>query len=470
MVEYTMTIDGQAAASDRTFEVINPATEIVLPGCPDCTIDHVNQAVAAAERAFPSWRSDEGVRQKGLSDCAQAVKSHMRELVELLTLEQGKPRRNALHEITGAIHWLQLAASTTVPVDVLLDDDGERVEVRRKPLGVVAAITPWNYPIILAIWKIAPALLAGNTVVLKPSPYTPLSTLKLGEILRQALPPGVLNVISGGDAAGAQMTTHPAVRKISLTGSIATGKAVAAAAAPDLKRFVLELGGNDAAIVLADVNVEEVAEKLLWGAFENSGQVCQAIKRLYIHEAVFNPLLEKMAELAEGLKMGDGLEPGTQLGPINNRPQFERVIGLVEDARNRGARIVTGGEAPDGPGFFYPPTLVTDIPDDAPLVVEEQFGPVLPVLSFTDIQDAVRRANSTHFGLGGSVWTQDLEQGADLVSQLECGIGWVNQHNTFYPEAPLGGVKWSGVGYQNGRWGLDEFCTLQVVSTKSNPT
>ena len=469
MTEFTMTIDGQATSSDRTFEVINPATEIVLPRCPDCTIDHVNQAVRAAERAFISWRTDESARRKALGECAQAMKSHLRELVELLTLEQGKPRKNALHEITGAIHWLQLSASTDLPVDILQDDEDGRLEVRRKPLGVVAAITPWNYPIILAIWKIAPALLAGNTVVLKPSPYTPLSTLKLGEILRQALPPGVLNVISGDDAVGVQMTTHPAVRKISLTGSIATGKAVAAAAAPDLKRVVLELGGNDAAIVLPDVNVEEVAEKLLWGAFENSGQVCQAIKRLYIHDAVFFPLLEAMAKLAEGLKVGDGLEPGTQLGPINNRPQFELVIGLVEDARRRGARIVTGGEAPDGPGFFYPPTLVSDIADDAPLVTEEQFGPVLPVLRYTDIQDAIRRANSTHFGLGGSVWTQDLEQGVEVVSQLECGIGWVNQHNTFYPEAPLGGVKWSGVGYQNGPRGLDEFCTLQVVSTKANP-
>ncbi len=469
LAECMMTIDGQAVTTDRTFEVINPATEIVLSDCPVCAIDHVDQAVTAAERAFSAWRADETIRRNGLNDCAQAVKSHLADLSELLTLEQGKPRRQSLQEITGAIHWLQLTANTQMPVDVLQDDGSGRVEVRRKPLGVVAAITPWNFPVILAIWKIAPALLAGNTVVLKPSPYTPLTTLKLGEILNQVLPAGVLNVISGGDEIGAHMVTHPMVRKISMTGSIDTGKAVAAAAAPDLKRVVLELGGNDPAIVLPDVNIEEVAEDLLWGAFENCGQVCQAIKRLYVHDTIHGPLLDAMGELAGKLNVGNGMTPGTQLGPINNRPQFERVVGLVADARERGARIVTGGNTPDGPGFFYTPTLVADIPDDAPLVTEEQFGPVLPVLSYTDTQDAIQRANATQFGLGGSIWTRDLEQGAQLVSQLECGTGWVNQHNELYPDAPLGGVKWSGMGHQNGRWGLDEFCALQVVCSRPNP-
>ena len=467
--EFTMTIDGRAAMPDRTVEVINPATEIVLSDCPDCATDHVDRAMMAAERAFCGWRSDADARRDRLRDCAQAVKPHLRDLSELLTLEQGKPRRNALHEITGAIHWLERTANTELPVDVLRDGEGGRVEVHRRPLGVVAAITPWNYPVILAIWKIAPALLAGNTVVLKPSPHTPLTTLRLGEILRQVLPAGVLNVISGADEIGAYMTTHPTVRKISLTGSIATGKAVAVASGPDLKRLVLELGGNDPAIVLPDVDVEAVAEGIFWGAFENSGQVCQAIKRLYVHDEVYDSLLEAMVERAENVKMGDPMAPGTQLGPVNNRPQFDRVLQLVADARQRGARVVAGGEAPDGSGYFYPPTLVTDIPDDAPLVTQEQFGPVLPILRYTNVDDAIRRANATRFGLGGSVWTKDTEHGAQLVSQLECGTGWINQHNTLEPDAPLGGMKWSGMGYQNGRWGLDEFCALQVVSRKPNP-
>ena len=223
---------------------------------------------------------------------------------------------------------------------------------------------------------------------------------------------------------------------------------MAVASGPDLKRLVLELGGNDPAIVLPDVDVEAVAEGIFWGAFENSGQVCQAIKRLYVHDEVYDSLLEAMVERAENVKMGDPMAPGTQLGPVNNRPQFDRVLQLVADARQRGARVVAGGEAPDGSGYFYPPTLVTDIPDDAPLVTQEQFGPVLPILRYTNVDDAIRRANATRFGLG---------------------TGWINQHNTLEPDAPLGGMKWSGMGYQNGRWGLDEFCALQVVSRKPNP-
>jgi acyl-CoA reductase-like NAD-dependent aldehyde dehydrogenase len=317
---------------------------------------------------------------------------------------------------------------------------------------------------MLAAWKIAPALLAGNTIVLKPSPFTPLSTLKLGEIIRDALPPGVVNIVSGNDQLGAWITGHPAVRKISFTGSVATGKKVAAAVAPDLKRVTLELGGNDAAIVLDDASPKKVAEKLFWGAFTNSGQVCSAIKRLYVHESIYQPVLDELAAVAKSVKVGDGMQQDTQLGPLNNKMQFDRVNELLEDAKKHGARCVTGGAAPGGGGYFIAPTLVTGIAEGTRLVDEEQFGPALPVLPYRDVEDAVQRANRTMYGLSGSVWSSNPERAAELAGQLDCGTAWVNQHLAIVPNAPFGGAKWSGIGVENGPWGLLGFTELQTVN------
>jgi acyl-CoA reductase-like NAD-dependent aldehyde dehydrogenase len=312
--------------------------------------------------------------------------------------------------------------------------------------------------------KIGPAFLVGNTVVAKPSPFTPLSSLAVGAALREIVPAGVLNVLGGSDEVGAWMTAHPAVRKISFTGSVPTGKKIMRAAADDLKRVTLELGGNDPAVVLPDVDPAAVAPKLFWGAFTNSGQVCVAIKRLYVHEDVYQPLLASLTALAQQVKVGDGLEPDTQLGPINNKPQFERVKDLVDDARRRGGRTVVGGEPLRRAGYFYPPTLVTDVGEGIRLVDEEQFGPALPVIPFRDLDDALAQANRTHYGLGGSVWTADTRRGEELAQRLECGTAWVNQHLNMSARVPFGGMKWSGVGRENGPWGLDEFCELQVVN------
>jgi acyl-CoA reductase-like NAD-dependent aldehyde dehydrogenase len=300
--------------------------------------------------------------------------------------------------------------------------------------------------------------------VLKPSPFTPLSSLRLGEILRDVLPPGVFNVVSGGDELGAWVTSHPAVRKISFTGSIETGKKIALAAAPDLKRMTLELGGNDAAIVLPDVDPKAVADKLFWGAFENSGQICSAIKRLYVHESIYRPLVQELAERAKAVKLGDGLEPDVQLGPVNNQPQFRRVIELVDEARAAGGKVHAGGTPFEGGGYFYPPTLVTDVAEGVRLVDEEQFGPALPVISYRDVDDAIERANATHYGLSGSVWTRDAARGAELAARLECGTAWVNQHLAILPFTPFGGAKWSGIGVENGQWGLLGFTEIQVMN------
>jgi acyl-CoA reductase-like NAD-dependent aldehyde dehydrogenase len=366
-------------------------------------------------------------------------------------------------EVFAAAIWCQYFANLETPPQVIQDDAEAFVEVARRPLGVVAAITPWNFPLTLAFWKIAPALLAGNTMVLKPSPFTPLSTLKVGELLRDALPPGVLNVVSGGDDLGAWMTGHPTPRKISFTGSIETGKKVAASAAPDLKRVTLELGGNDPAIVLDDADPATVAKAIFAGAFNNNGQVCSAIKRVYVPEALYDDVVEGLASYARAIKVGDGTEPDSKLGPINNEPQYERVKELVADAISQGARAVTGGKAMDGPGYFFEPTILAGLADGTRIVDEEQFGPALPVISYRDLGDAIDRANATHFGLSGSVWSADPDRASAVAAQLECGTAWVNTHLALSPQQPFGGFKWSGVGVENGPWGLAEFTEFQVV-------
>jgi acyl-CoA reductase-like NAD-dependent aldehyde dehydrogenase len=463
MSAYTMTIDGKAVTGASEFEVINPANGSAFARAPECSREQLDGAMEAAARAFRAWSRDEAKRRQVLIDCGDALQARIGELAPLLTQEQGKPLKNANEELFGGAFWFKYTASLQIPVEVIQDDASARVEVRRRPFGVVGAITPWNFPVMLAIWKIAPALLAGNTIVLKPSPYTPLSTLRLGEILRDAVPAGVLNVVSGGNELGAWISAHPAVRKVSFTGSVATGKKVAIAAAPDLKRLTLELGGNDPAIVLRDADPAKVAEKLFWGAFTNCGQVCSAVKRIYVHEDLYEDLAGRLAALAAGVRVGDGMDPASQLGPLNNRMQFERVSELVADALGHGARALAGGSPVGGPGYFYRPTILTEVSDGARIVDEEQFGPAVPLVRYRDVEDAIERANATHFGLSGSVWGSDAARAAEVAGRLECGTSWVNTHLAILPGAPFGGAKWSGIGVENGPWGLLGFTELQTV-------
>ena len=463
-MSFTLTIAGEAAPTLGSLDVVNPATGKPFASCPDATPEQLDQAMDAAAGAFTTWRGDLAARREALVRAADAIQAAAPEIGRILTQEQGKPLEAAVGEAIGASVWFRLTSEMPLEPEVLQDDDELRIELHRKPLGVVGAITPWNFPIVLAAWKIAPALLAGNTLVLKPSPFTPLSSLKLGEVLRDVLPPGVFSVLSGGDDLGRLICEHEAVRKISFTGSVATGKKIAAAAAPDLKRVTLELGGNDPAVVLGDVDPSAVAQKLFEASFANSGQVCVAIKRLYVHESIYGAVLDEVAELARNAVFGDGLEEGVKYGPINNEPQFQRVCELVEDAKAAGATVVTGGGPRAGDGYFFEPTIVSDVAEGVRLVDEEQFGPALPVMPFRDVDDALERANDTHFGLGGSVWTTDLERGVDLARRLECGTGWVNQHLNLVPNAPFGGCKWSGIGYENGRWGLAAFTEFQVIN------
>ena len=463
MAEISMTIDGTSVPTAETFGVVNPATGEVHAQAPDCTREQLDAAFESSNKAYRDWKADEALRRELLGKAGDAMFAAAGELGPILMAEQGKPLNEAATEAFAAGIWFKYYADLEIPRQIIQDDDTAFTEVLRRPLGVVAAITPWNFPLVLASWKIAPALLAGNTMVLKPSPYTPLATLKMGEILAGILPPGVLNVVSGGDELGKWMTSHPVPRKISFTGSVATGKHVAAAAAPDLKRVTLELGGNDPAIVLDDADPATIADKLFWGAFQNNGQVCSAVKRVYVPESLYDDVVEALADKARNVKVGEGTTEGVQLGPINNKPQFDRVSELVADAIKGGAKAVTGGKAIDGNGYFFEPTILADISDGTRIVDEEQFGPALPIISYRDLDDAVERANATHFGLSGSVWSADVERGAEVAARLECGTAWVNSHLQLAPHQPFGGAKWSGIGVENGPWGLYGFTELQVL-------
>ncbi|HVA43146.1 MAG TPA: aldehyde dehydrogenase family protein [Acidimicrobiales bacterium] len=463
MAEISMTIDGTAVPTAETFGVVNPATGEVHAQAPDCTKEQLDAAFESSNKAYRDWKADEAMRRELLGKAGDAMFAAAGELGPILMAEQGKPLNEAATEAFAAGIWFKYYADLEIPRQVIQDDDTAFTEVLRRSLGVVAAITPWNFPLVLASWKIAPALLAGNTMVLKPSPYTPLATLKMGEILAGILPPGVLNVVSGGDELGKWMTSHPVPRKISFTGSVATGKHVAAAAASDLKRVTLELGGNDPAIVLDDVDPAAIADKLFWGAFQNNGQVCSAVKRVYVPESIYDDVVEALADKARSVKVGEGSTEGVQLGPINNKPQFDRVSELVADAIKGGARAVTGGKAIKGNGYFFEPTILADVSDGTRIVDEEQFGPALPIISYRDLDDAVERANATHFGLSGSVWSADPERGAEVAARLECGTAWVNSHLQLAPHQPFGGAKWSGIGVENGPWGYYAFTELQVL-------
>jgi acyl-CoA reductase-like NAD-dependent aldehyde dehydrogenase len=461
---YTMTIGGQAVVNDKTFSVVNPATEEVIASAPDCTASLLDEAVAAARRAFPAWK-ETPIEQRKLFVVAIAAKiaEHADDLAHLLTREQGKPLPDSKRECTGLALWAQTLSAMTLPVVVNEDTDELHSETHHVPIGVVGAIAPWNFPVSLAMWKVFPALIAGNTVVLKPSPFTPLTTLKIGEILRDVLPAGVLNVVSGGDALGPWMTEHPDIDKITFTGSTATGKRVLASAASNLKRVTLELGGNDPAIVLPDVDVKEVAPKLFWFAFKNSGQVCIAIKRLYIHKDVYEALSQELVAYAQSVKVGNGAEEGTQLGPLQNKLQFDRVVNLIQDTHAQKIRFLSGGKIPDGPGYFLPVSIVDNPPDSSPVVAEEAFGPVLPLLRFSEIDEVVRRANDTPYGLGASVWSSSTEAALAVGKRLHCGNVWINECQYVRPNAAFGGHKQSGVGVENGLDGLLEYTNRQTI-------
>ncbi len=465
-LDLQMTIDGHPAPAPDRRIVVDPATEADLAGYPEAGSDHLDRAAAAARRAFPGWAGRGwGDRGEALRRFADLVEAQATTLSWIVGCESGRPLRRAWSEVAMTADYLRIIAGCALP-DRAFDRPGVRATLEHRPLGVVGAIAPWNAPVILAAAKIANALLAGNTLVLRPSPFTPLSALFLGMLGREAFPPGVMNVITGDAAVGAAMVAHRGIAKISFTGSTATGKRIAAAAAPTLKRLTLELGGNDAAIVLPDADLEAVADSVFALSLGNCGHFCAAVKRLYVHHAVHDALGAALARRCEGAVLGDGFDPATTMGPVQNRPQFERVWALFDEAAAAGARVLAGGARVAGPGLFIPPTVVDGLGHGVRLVDEEQFGPVLPMLRFHDAEDALRLANDGEYGLGGSVWTADLDAGTALARRLEVGTAWVNQHGGFTAALPMAFAKQSGLGIDYAEYGVGEHAQRMLVNVR----
>lgn len=464
MTTFPMTIRGRSVSADSLQKITDPATGQIVGLAPECDLACLDDACEAACDACGQWAElDQAERSSFLIKAADAVEAHTDEIGELLTAEQGKPLSEARGENQGFARFLRYFAELDLPAELVQDDDSARVEVVRRPLGVVAALTPWNGPVYMMGMKVAPALAAGNTMVLKPSPFTPLATLRLGEILGDVLPAGVLNVVSGGNALGAALVSHAVPRKVSFTGSIATGRTIAQAAAADLKRVTLELGGNDPAVLLDDVDLERALPRIFWSAFGNCGQTCVAVKRVYVPASLYPAVIDGLSALAAGAQVGDGRDPETQIGPLTTSSQLERINDLVQDAVDRGGRVAAGGSRLDRSGNFYAPTIVADVSDGVRIVDEEQFGPALPIIAYSDIEHAVQRANATQYGLGASVWGSDPTRLSKVASRLEAGAVWVNTHRaTVGPQQPVSGWKWSGLGVEKGHWGLEALTELRV--------
>ena len=456
-------INGKLVDSVNHFDVLNPADNKLLAKAPIASGSRVEEAVSAAKLAFKSWKLDAGYRRSCIRLCVDRLTAHIDQIALLLTLEQGKPLGQAVGETKSAIMKINNCLEESVPVDTFETKD-KITHVFRHPIGVVAGIAPWNFPVSIGAAKMFRPLILGNTVVMKPASVTPLSSLYMAELISDILPPGVLNVITGPGKTGESLVSHPDVRMVTFTGSVPVGKRIAEVAAKDLTRVSLELGGNDASIVMADADLDKYAESIFWGAFRNSGQICIASKRLYIHEDIYEDLLDRLVKIAKSVKIGNGLNPDNNMGPVNNISQLELIEELVADAKSHGGKVLCGGKRLPGDGYFYPPTIIANIAEGVRLVDEEQFGPVLPVMSFNCIDEVISRVNNSKLGLAGSVWCGDPQQGHEIAKQIESGMVWVNHILGSHPKAPFGGMKESGVGREGGHWGVELMCELQAVT------
>lgn len=460
---FQLLIGGELVQGASEVSVLDPATGEHIAQSPVADAALVDAAVSAAREAFPSWsRTPIEERSAVVHRMADAIENAADDIARIITLEQGKPLQGARDDVDWAVIWARYFADLRLEPEVVRDDDQARVEVHRRPLGVVAAITPWNFPFFQAVYKIAPAILAGNTVVLKPSPTTPLNAMVLARILKDTVPSGVVNVVGDDGSVGPLLTSHAGVDKVSFTGSTAVGKSVMRTAAETLKHITLELGGNDAAIILDDADVKKVVPEVFKWAFSNNGQVCISIKRIFAHSSIYDQVCKEMARLANEVKLGHGLDEGTDLGPLQNAKQFDAAKRYIQMARDSG-KIIAGGEIPEGPGYFVPPTVVRDISDSNPLLVEETFAPIRSVLSFDNDEEVITRVNNTRYGLGNSVWGEDVTRATEIAERLESGSVWVNSHFALAPNVPFGGRKQSGSGFEFSEEGLKLFTDVQVI-------
>jgi succinate-semialdehyde dehydrogenase/glutarate-semialdehyde dehydrogenase len=470
-----MLIDGEwtDSVSGETYEVRDPANGKLLDTVPLGKAEDVKRAADSAREAFEKW-SSMAARDRGkvLFKAAQQVREKQADLATTLTMEQGKPFKEARDEIQGFANILEYYAGISAALEDSLIPlaHGRLGAVMRRPIGVCGAIIPWNVPAIIMGWKVGPALVTGNALVLKPATTTPLTNLALASILNgSGLPKGVLNVVTGhGEGVGDEIVRHPLIKKLSFTGSVSTGKHVLRAASGGMKRVTLELGGSDPMIVCEDADMKKALDGAVHGRFYNCGQTCTAVKRLFLLEPIAGEFIDRLKARVERLKVGNGMDEGVDMGPLNNRGQLEQIKGLVDAVRKKGeGRIITGGKVPEGEqyanGYFYSPTLITDVAPGSSLLREEVFGPVLPVMVVKDLDEAIERANDSKFGLGSSIWTRDIGKARLACEKLESGITWVNLHTKLPPEMPFGGVKESGIGRENGLETIDAYCELKSV-------
>jgi phenylacetaldehyde dehydrogenase len=477
--EKRMLIDGtwHASSTGETIDVINPADGRVLTRVPAAHETDVDRAVQAARRAFDdsAWsRMKPTDRERLLLRAADAIEANAREFAELESLDNGKPVAVAeALDVSMAAHcfrymagWATKIEGSTLDASIPYSPSNAFFAYTRKEAtGVVGAIIPWNFPLLMAAWKLAPALAAGCTVVLKPAEDTPLSALRLGEVLTEAgFPAGVVNIVTGyGRTAGAALAAHPAIDKIAFTGSTPTGRAIGHAALDNMTRMSLELGGKSPVIVLPDVDIDKAAEGVANAIFFNSGQVCTAGSRVYVHDKVFDRVMERVAAIAKSMKIGPGLDPSTQIGPLVSARQLDRVLGYIDAGHTEGARAITGGKRGEGAGFFVEPTVLVDTDHSMRVVREEIFGPVLVAMRFKDTDAVVAQANDTPYGLGASIWSNDLSAVHKLIPRIKAGTVWVNCHSLLDNAMPFGGFKQSGFGRELGRAALDMYTETKSV-------
>ncbi|KAK5988245.1 Putative aldehyde dehydrogenase FUS7 [Cladobotryum mycophilum] len=465
---FSNVIDGKLVATTDTRHGINPANQQLLPPVPVSTSDDVDRAVDAAKRAAPGWaQTPISERREKMVQFSRAISSHSEGFANMLVLEQGKPLDFAKREANIAASLLEGCSKLNFEEEfVVQDTDSRRIVTRYVPVGVSVGIVPWNFPVSLTIVKLGPALLAGSPIILKPSPFTPYAGLKIVELAQQFFPPGVVQALSGDDSLGPMLTAHPGIDHVSFTGSTQTGIKVMQSCAPTLKRVTLELGGNDPAIICADVDIATVAPKVAALAFANSGQVCVAIKRVYVHSSIYKEFLTAMTNYVKTFVVGDGLNQSTTMGPVQNSMQYEKLKQLVASIEEGNLKIATGDiktTFPDGKGYFMNPVIVDNPPDSSKIVVEEPFGPALPVMQWDTEEEVVRRANDSESGLGASVWSRDITQANRIGNQIQAGNIWINTHLELQANAAFGGHKRSGIGAELGVDGVKAYCNVQTI-------
>ncbi|MBY5887136.1 aldehyde dehydrogenase family protein (plasmid) [Rhizobium leguminosarum bv. trifolii] len=472
-------IDGQwvKPAKGGTCEVINPATEEVIHRIAAATAEDVDLAVKAARRAFDrdGWPKLTGARRAGyLRAIADGIRARQAEIARLEVLDNGKPFPEADWDVADAAGCFDFYAGLAEQLDnnpeeaIALPDARFTSKAVREPIGVAGAIIPWNYPLLMAAWKVAPALAAGCTVVLKPAELTSLTALELAAVADEAgLPAGVLNIVTGaGSIAGQAIIDHRQVDKLAFTGSGPVGSKIMAAAARDIKRVSLELGGKSPFVVFEDADIDKAVEWIMFGIFWNQGQVCSATSRVLVHEAIYGRLLERLVEETNRIKIGNGLDEGTLLGPLVSKRQYDQVVAAIEGARKAGATVACGGTRPEGfdRGFYLRPTVLADVPLDSDAWKEEIFGPVVCVRSFKTEEEAVELANDSRFGLAAAVMSKDDTRAERVAAAFRAGIVWINCSQPTFTEAPWGGYKESGIGRELGRWGLDNYLETKQIT------